>query len=205
MTDLRFRPARPQDAASVVPLMHASSPAILDAVYGQHATAFLACDFRRGGGIFGYRHQTVGVTAGGEIVATITAYDGGRYRELALRTMGSAARSCGPVHFLRILRPAAAVGRLFVPPSRDAVFLANLCVASGHRSRGHGAALLEHVIQAGRGRGLRQAELDVSWTNARAQHLYERMGFTVITQRPDTSGRGVGGFRRMRLTIGHQG
>ncbi|WP_046469824.1 GNAT family N-acetyltransferase [Allosalinactinospora lopnorensis] len=202
MTGLCFRPARPQDAAAVVPLMRASSPALVDAVFGERAAGVLHHDFLRGRGLFGYRHQTIGVAPDGGIVATITAYDGVRYRRLLLRTMLSAARCCGPVRFLGSLLSAAALGRQFVPPGRDAVYLANLCVDAGHRSRGYGAALMEHVIRAAGDRGLRQTELDVSRTNPRAQKLYERMGFTIAAECPDTGG--IPGTRRMRRPIGHR-
>ncbi|MFG2794586.1 GNAT family N-acetyltransferase [Streptomyces sp. NPDC048419] len=204
MTNLTLRRAVPQDAPVVVPLMHDSSPGPLDVVFGHRAPAFLTRDFHRGHGIYGYTHQLLAVTPDDEIVATLTAYPGSYYQTMARHTLRSAARALGPVRFPGALRRAAQVQRLFIAPSPDAVFLANLCVAAQHRSRGHGSMMLRHAIRTAGEQGLRRVQFDVSWHNARAQQLYERLGFTVTAERPDNSGRGIDGFRRMELTIENQ-
>lgn len=182
---MRFRPARPDDVDAVVPLMHRASRDLIDATVGPD---LLRRDFLRGRGLFGWRNQLVGVVDG-EIAATITAYPGRRYRRLSLHTLRSALVHFGPVGTLKVLRRCAPVGRLFAPPSRDAVFLANLCVPASHRGHGYGSQAIAHA-SAGQ-----PAELDVSASNVGAERLYRRLGFTVVEER---TAPGFDAFRRMR-------
>jgi GNAT superfamily N-acetyltransferase len=190
---LILRAARPSDADAVVPLMHESSHALIDATFGRHASAVLRRDFRRGKGIFGYRQQIVGVRPDGEIVATMTAYPGRRYRRLALHTMGSVV-PLGPVALAGIVRRTLAVSALFAPPARDGLFFANVCVAAEHRGRGYGSQLVQQAAAMYRPRVI---ELDVSFANIRAQRLYERLGYKVTRETAAPPGSGLDGFRRM--------
>ena len=200
-TVLRLRPARPEDIERVVPLMHDSSRDLIDAVFGDVAPGLLRRDFLAGRGVFGYRQQVVGALPEGEVVATMTVYEGRRYRRLSVRTLASTAGHVGPRRLLPLARRSRAVADLFVPPSRDAVFLANVCVAAGQRSRGHGSVLVRHAAQVARERGARAVELDVSVSNIRARQLYERLGFRVIEVRHDVSGHRLDGFCRMSLPL----
>jgi ribosomal protein S18 acetylase RimI-like enzyme len=190
---LTVRTARPSDADAVVPLIHESSRALIDATFGRHAGAVLRRDFLRGEGIFGYRHQLVGVRPDGEIAATMTAYPGRRYRRLALHTLVS-AMPLGPVPLAGVVRRTIAVSALFAPPARDGLFIANLCVDEGHRGRGYGSLLIQRATAMYRPRVI---ELDVSFGNTRAQRLYERLGYKVTRETPAPGGSGLDGFRRM--------
>jgi ribosomal protein S18 acetylase RimI-like enzyme len=204
VTGLRFRPARPEDADQVVPLMRESSRALIDFTFDVgHSggpAGFLRMDFLGGRGIFGYRNQVVGVSPAGEVVATATAYEGRRYRALSMWTLLTAVRHFNPACLTRVVRRTAAVAGLFLPPSRSGLFLANLCVAPGHRSHGHGSLLLEHILGTAQARGITRSELDVSVSNVRAQQLYERLGYVVVTETTDGGTHGLDGFRRMRRT-----
>jgi ribosomal protein S18 acetylase RimI-like enzyme len=200
MTALQFRPARPEDADQVVPLMHESSRALIDYTFDVGAGAFLRADFLRGQGIFGFRNQIVGVSPAGEVVATATAYEGRRYRRLSMWTLLSAARHFKPMGLTRVVRRTLAVAGLFLPPSRSGVFIANLCVAPDHRSHGYGSLLVEHILGAAAERGSTCSELDVSVSNVRAQQLYERLGYVVVAETADGGKHGLDGFRRMQRT-----
>ena len=182
---MKFRAARPGDVDAVVPLMHESSRDLVDVTVGPD---LLRRDFLRGRGLFGWRNQLVGVVDG-EIAVSITAYPGRRYRRLSLHTLRSAVVHFGPVGAVKVLRRCAPVGRLFAPPSRDAVFLANLCVAPSHRDRGYGSRAIVHASDG------RMAELDVSASNTGAERLYRRLGFAVVGER---TAPGFDAFRRMR-------
>lgn len=190
---LTVRAARPSDVDAVVPLMHESSRALIDATFERHAGAVLRRDFLRGKGIFGYRHQLVGVRPDGEIAATMTAYPGRRYRRLAVHTLVS-AMPLGPVPLAGVVRRTLAVSTLFAPPARDGLFIANLCVDARYRSRGYGSLLISRATAMYRPRVI---ELDVSFGNTRAQRLYERLGYKVTRQTPAPGGSGLDGFRRM--------
>jgi ribosomal protein S18 acetylase RimI-like enzyme len=201
--DLEIRPAQPQDVAQVVPLVHDSSRALLDATFGgcgggqDEVMAFLRRDFLRGQGLFGYRSMLVAVTPDGRIVGAMTAYQGARYRRLGAATLLSVACHFGPLRFAAVARRMAVTGRLFIPPKPDSVFLANLCVAPGYRSRGYGRVLLEEAWRTARERGAQQVEFDVSSSNVRAQRLYERLGWIVVAERWPCCPRRGDGFRRM--------
>ena len=72
---LTFRMARPEDAAVLVPLMHASSLTLIERSFRvgkADPAAFLRRDFLRGTGIFGYRNQWVLSTPEGTPVATLS-------------------------------------------------------------------------------------------------------------------------------------
>jgi ribosomal protein S18 acetylase RimI-like enzyme len=190
---LILRVARPADADVVVPLMHDSSRDLIDATFGRHASTVLRRDFLRGRGIFGYRNQIVGVRPDGAVLATLTAYPGRRYRRLALHTLYSTV-PLGPVPLAGVVRRTMALSALFAPPVRDGLFLANVCVAAEHRGQGYGSLLLRQVTAAYRPRVI---ELDVSFTNTRAQRLYERLGYRVTRETAAPPGSGLDGFRRM--------
>jgi ribosomal protein S18 acetylase RimI-like enzyme len=194
---LHIRPATPADADAAVPLLLASSPALIEATFGAAAPAVVRRDFLRGKGIFGYSHQLVGVAPDGQVVATMTAYRGGTYRRLSLHTLRSAA-VLGPRRLVAVLRRMLAMADLFTPAGGDSLFLANLCVTPDHRDRGYGSTLLEHAREAALSRALPAVELDVSYGNDGARRLYERLGFVMIAERPAAAGSALDGFRRMR-------
>jgi len=59
----------------------------------------------------------------------------------------------------------------------------NLGVAAAHRRQGIGRALVEHVLQALGGLGVRTVYLEVRASNAAARHLYEALGFGEVARR----------------------
>jgi ribosomal-protein-alanine N-acetyltransferase len=67
----------------------------------------------------------------------------------------------------------------------DEVHINNLAVRGDFRAQGVGTALLQHVLQAGAGRGAQRATLEVRRSNAPARRLYERLGFEVAATRPN--------------------
>jgi ribosomal protein S18 acetylase RimI-like enzyme len=199
--NLQWRPASRADAEQVVPLIHGASRALLDVVFGDGARSFLDYDFRRGKGLFGHRNQVVGATPDGEVWASMTLYEGRRYRRLAAATSMSAARYLGLAGLSGVVRRAAPLAPMFARPRRDGLFLANICVAPARRGAGHGSALIRHAQSVARERGLAVLELDVSFSNARAQQLYERLGFAVVKSTGGRVGHQDDGFRRMSLTM----
>ena len=204
MMDLEFRAARPEDVDQVVALIYASSRALLDYTFrfgSEDARGLLRRDFLGGEGLFGLRNQIVGVTAGGEVLATATFYPGRQVNRLTSRTMLSSLRHFGPARFVAVLGRSLAMAPLFINPRADGLFVANACVAAAHRGQGACTALFEHAFQSTLALGLAVAELDVSFSNDGARRLYERLGFRVVAERPYRGKRALEGFRRMEKPL----
>jgi hypothetical protein len=142
MTELYFRDAQPRDAAAVAPLLHESSRRLLDHVFGHgDPLPFLRRDFRRGVGIFGWRHLVLAV-ASGEVICTQTYYPGGMYPRLLRASLASGLMHFGPVGLARLGWRSRALDAMFVPPREDGLFMANGCVAAPWRGRGVFTALI---------------------------------------------------------------
>ena len=67
----------------------------------------------------------------------------------------------------------------------DELHINNLAVTPHRRREGIGTALLGHVLRDGAKSGVKRATLEVRRSNAQAQRLYERYGFTVAGVRRD--------------------
>jgi ribosomal protein S18 acetylase RimI-like enzyme len=200
MRALAFRPARPDDADAVVPLIHDSSRALLDysfAFLGADAAAFVRHDFLRGGGFFGWRQQLVATGSDGVIVGSLTAYAGREVGRLGNATTRSVLSHFGLLRTVAVAWRSWFMRPLFITPRPDALFVANVCVAPPLRSQGIGRRLVEHAIAAHADRGLAVVELDVSFANVGAERLYRRMGFRVVAERPYHGRRALDGFRRL--------
>jgi ribosomal protein S18 acetylase RimI-like enzyme len=199
---ITVREARPEDAAEVIPLMYESSRNLMNYSFrfpDEEPTRFLFRDYLRGRGIFGYENQIVAVD-GERVVGTMTVYAGGRATELTLQTIRTAFRHWSFGRFLAFLGRSIAIAPLFIKPRRDGVFLANACVAEEYRGRGLFSRLLSHSVEAYRASaGL--VELDVSFSNASAQRIYEHQGFRVTAERPYRGRQPLEGFRRMQRAI----
>jgi ribosomal protein S18 acetylase RimI-like enzyme len=199
LAELTFRRARPEDAAVLVPLIHASSAALIERSFRvgkADPEAFLRHDFLRGAGIFGHCNQWVLSTPDGTPVATVTAYRGRDYPFLLWATLRSAFVHFRALDLVRVLWRMSLLGSLFATPRRDGVFIANACVVASLRSRGLFSRLLLLALREV-GQGTRVAELDVSFDNPRAQALYERLGWVVESERSRGDGASLVGFRRM--------
>jgi ribosomal protein S18 acetylase RimI-like enzyme len=182
--------------------MHESSRAMIDfsfGVRGFDVAAFLRRAFVDGRGVFGHGHQIVGVDASGAVVATMTAYRGGLATRLTIQLLFLAIRHYSLRAFVDVVRRALAIAPLFIPPSRDAVFLANACVATSLRGRGIFTAMLDAVARTEVASPSHAMELDVSFGNTSAERLYRRLGFKIVDERPYRGDLPLDGFRRMRL------
>jgi GNAT superfamily N-acetyltransferase len=62
-------------------------------------------------------------------------------------------------------------------------WLDELYVVPAHRGRGVGRALLLRALDVARESGCRAVDLEVDSEHARAEHLYEREGFTALSRR----------------------
>ncbi len=88
---------------------------------------------------------------------------------------------------------AAVLGYFVAMVGVDEWHLLNITVAPAHQACGHGRFLLDHVVSLCRAQGAAMVWLEVRRSNARAQAIYWRYGFTEIGVRrgyyPATQGR----------------
>ena len=78
---------------------------------------------------------------------------------------------------------AQVVGYMCVWEIGAEVHITNIAVHPGSRRRGIGRALLDHLVQDARQRGLHLIGLEVRPSNREARALYESFGFHVVGQR----------------------
>ena len=162
---LSFRPAAAVDAEEAVPLIYSSGPAAFDYVFKLRddltAEDFLRTAFLDGAGEFGWRNHVVG-ELDGKIVAAGAGWSGDR---------GLAFMIAGARQIFRCYRPIAGAGvivralraeAVIPPPSRTRYVVAHLGVRPAMRGQGIGKALIEHLIEIGRARGIEIASLDVA-------------------------------------------
>ena len=183
---IAFRSAVAADVEAAVPLIYSSGPAAFDYVFtvkgGPTAEDFLRWAFLDGVGEFGWRNHVVG-----ELDGRIVAVGAGWSGEMGFRFMIAGARQIlgcyGPVAGVGVMVRALRVEAIVPPPSRTRFVVAHLGVRPETRGQGIGQALIEHLLDRGRTRGIEIAALDVAVTNPRGQALYERLGFVVTGER----------------------
>ncbi len=61
-------------------------------------------------------------------------------------------------------------------------YIPNIAVADGHRGKGIGRKLLEHVMEAMRRRGVSHVRIETLAGNEVGEHLYTSLGFEEITR-----------------------
>lgn len=189
--DVTFRPARPDDAEAVVPLILSSGPAAFEYVFarpGSDATAFLRAAFLADAGEFGWPNHTVG-ESDGKVVATGAGHTGHGLAwtiAAARQILSHHGWASGWGTMVRGLRAESVIR----PPKEGEWYLGHLGVAENVRGRGIGTRLIHHLLSLGD--GYTEASLHVAETNARAQALYERLGFEVTEERGPGPANGFG-------------
>ncbi len=84
----------------------------------------------------------------------------------------------------------------------DYGYIANIAVASRHRSQGLGRKLMDDLRRRLRSQGIDQIVLDVRTANAQAIRFYEKYGFTVLTRRKGFYVNPPDDSFTMQMTIG---
>jgi len=76
------------------------------------------------------------------------------------------------------------VGRAWVGVQGGALFVSDVIVDEARRGRGIGTALMAAAEDFAVERGVELIELEVEQTNPDARRLYERIGYSVVGERP---------------------
>lgn len=183
---VRFRPARPEDATAAVPLIYSSGPAAFDYVFaageGRDAPSFLQYCFVDGAGEFGWRNHWVGV-ADGRVVAVGAGYGADTKGKFTLAAARQILSHYGLRRGMAVITRGLRVESLIRPPEGDMHYLAHLAVVPELRGRGVGRALIDELLGSAREAGRRRVVLDVATSNPRAEALYRRAGFKVVSER----------------------
>lgn len=204
---LRFRPAAPEDATAAVPLIYSSGPAAFDYVFaageGRDAPSFLQHCFVDGAGEFGWRNHWVGI-ADERVIAVGAGYGA----DTKWTFMLAAARQILAHYGLRqgsaVIARGLRVESVIRPPEGDMLYLAHLAVVPELRGHGVGRALIDQLVGVAREAGRRRAALDVAASNPRAEALYRRAGFKVVSERRSHLANAqarVPDHRRMELVV----
>jgi ribosomal protein S18 acetylase RimI-like enzyme len=204
---VEFRSATPGDAATAVPLIYSSGPAAFDYVFTVpgRATAldFLQRAFVDGAGEFGFRNHVVAVEDH-DVVAVGAAWTGAATLAFTVAAARQILGTYGLIAGVGVVYRGLRVESVVQPPPKNRLYLAHLGVRPESRSRGIGVSLIRHLLDAGSGRGVDAAALDVAATNPRAQALYERLGFVVTRERESRLANAqatVANHRRMELKL----
>lgn len=204
---VQFRRAGPDDASAAVPLIYSSGPAAFDYVFstrdGGDAQAFLQRCFVDGAGEFGWRNHWVGVVDG-RVVAVGAGYGADSKWPFTLAAARQILGHYGVRQGLSVISRGLRVESLIRPPDGDMHYLAHLGVVPEVRGRGVGRALIDQLIGTARDAGRHRVVLDVAVSNPRAEALYRRAGFKVVSERRSRLARGetrVPDHRRMERII----
>jgi ribosomal protein S18 acetylase RimI-like enzyme len=189
MMTLHFRQAVAADADQVVPLIYSSGPAAFDFVFTTlkrgRALDFLRSAFIQGDGEFGYRNHLVAVDDG-VIVATGGGWSGANGFSFMLAAARQIVGHYGLLTGAGVIVRGLRTESVIPPPPRDRYYLGHLGVVPGRQGQGIGQQLIQHLLMLGTTQGFTATALHVSAANPRAQALYERIGFTVVQERPST-------------------
>lgn len=204
--NIRFAPAKPEQAAELAPLIYESSHELLDFMFGDRAGAekALARLIARPNGHFSHQYATL-LLENDEICGAELGYSaeqlGGEELAGALNMLRAMPVRRWP-HLIGSVNRALA--GYVMPPSPDAYYINNIAVSSKHRGAGLGREFLKHIAHVARQDGYRCIELDVTDINEGGVRFYERMGFYCVAEsRPDAAINryGLPALKRMRLLL----
>ncbi len=201
--DLEFHLARPEDAAAVVPLIYSSGPAVIEYVFADakrgSATDFLSFAFRDGAGELGFRNHSI-VMHAGQVVGAGACFSGDVSFRFLLAGVRQLWTHYGIIRAPRVIRRALQMESMIKPPQETMHYIGHLGVPEEWRGRGIGRQLVEHFLEQGRQKKRLKAVLDVSVENARAQALYEQIGFRTTEELVSTI-PGVPNHRRLEMPL----
>ena len=184
MSELNIRPARPEDAKEVAPLIYSSGPRAFEFIFSngkkQACLGFLQDCFTRKSLMFSYEHHHV-VEDQGQVVAIIGAFTKRSMGKTQLSTGIQIIRYLGILGgFKSLLRGLKFERKLVKPPLIDCYYICHVGVRADYQGLGIGEKMVAFIESVAHEKGISKLSLDVSVINPRAQKLYERLGFSVI-------------------------
>lgn len=195
------RPARPEDAAQVAPLIALSMGAVAEFLFSSPYRVLVGLFCRRRNR-FSYQFAEV-FQEDGQVRGVLVSYPAAVLEALALPTAWQMLSVLGVRAFLRFL-PRAWELRTLREAEPGEYFVHSLATAPSFQRRGLGSYLLEQAEEKGRQAGLRWCSLTVSMDNTNALRFYLHRGYEIVeTQRSELLAHAVHlpGFYRLRKTL----
>ncbi|TGK33328.1 N-acetyltransferase [Leptospira gomenensis] len=188
--EIKIRPAKPQDVAACVPLIHSSGPAAWDFVFSQGQKTpfdFLNTSFVKRGNTISYGNHFV-AEIGGEVAGTILSY---RRPSFLLLNGGTALRIVSVYGFSapRVIARGLITEAMIQPPKSGRLYLGHIAVSEKRRGLGIGKKLIRFMKNQFPEYSV--LSLDVSQKNEPAISLYKGLGFRVVEERNFTGPKGI--------------
>jgi ribosomal protein S18 acetylase RimI-like enzyme len=179
------RPAEPEDADTVARLLYETATGMYDIYAGgaKRALRILRAAYRKPGN--SASHEIVWVAEqNGYVAGALAAFPVSEGDARASRFLRVTLARTPPWKWPATLRIFHTGADLTPVPPPDSFYIDALATGRGFRRQGVASALLVEASRLAVERGLSAVALDTAATNAGAQALYERAGFTVTEQRP---------------------
>jgi len=179
---VEIRGARPEDAPHIARLVLQSAEHFLPALFGPGISRAIERLAAGRGTLFSHEHAWIAERRG-SVLGMLLGYTGAVKRAQDPLT-GFALVRLLKLDMLRRLGPLlkmqSTIGRI----AGNEYYVSNVAVEPDHRGRGIGARLVARARAEAERSGLRSIVLDVEADNPRAQRLYERLGFRVVSETP---------------------
>ena len=200
--NLKFRPAKPEDASVAGPLIYETFPKVATFLIGlgneERAKAIITRLFAMPGHRFSYEVTRL-ATYEGRIIGLMVTYPGKQHSKLDSKLDKLVLKHYhmrGKIALVFRAWPLMWVKEV----SRDEYLVGNLAVRGRYRGRGTGSAMLNEVEVIAKNEGYSKVALRVAIENQAARKLYERMGYKTVSihLEPNTRVKFMGaGYRRM--------
>jgi ribosomal protein S18 acetylase RimI-like enzyme len=180
-----IRPAEPEDAEAVSRLLYETAAGMYDIYAGgtRRALRILGAAYRRPGN--SASREIVWVAElDGEVAGALAAFPVTEGDRRASRFLRVTLFRTPPWKWPATLRIFTTGAELTPMPPPGSLYIDALATEARFRRRGVASALLDEASRVAAEAGLRALALDTAATNAGAQALYERAGFTVTERRP---------------------
>jgi ribosomal protein S18 acetylase RimI-like enzyme len=193
-----IRRAAAEDAEAVARLLYETATGMYDIYAGgrRRALRILRAAYARPGN--SASREVVWVAElGGAVAGALAAFPVAEGDARASRFLRVTLARTPPWKWPATLRIFHTGADLTPVPPPESLYVDALATAVGHRRRGVATALLEEACRHAHAASLRAVALDTAATNAGAQALYERCGFSVTERRaPRGPIPGIVGYAR---------
>ena len=182
--EITFRQAVAEDTSSCAELVYSAGPEIFDYIYSgkSAAIAYIAHEFRNGGGYLGHRIHQVGVYKG-NVVAVAAFYGLKNCKRMERESFKNLRSFYGLFRLMPVIYRSLHTKSVMQKPRDGVVYIADVGVMPEMQSHGFGSALIHHGTELSKLKGFSHASLDVACNNPRAEELYKRLGFNFVKEK----------------------